>query len=61
MPPDAKPLKEFSGEGVVELVRGPQRRYLPCGLHRAIRDQDLRAARVSEEIEARHHDAEERN
>jgi hypothetical protein len=39
----------------------PQGRYLSCGLHRPVRDEDLRAARVPEEIEARHRHAAEGN
>src|ERR1700730_4209757 len=40
--------------------RGSPRRHLPGGLYGAVRDQDLCAARVSEEIEARHRDTEAR-
>src|ERR1039458_2747489 len=60
-PPDAKPVKGFSGAESAGAGGEPKRGRLPRGLHRPVRDEDLRAARLPEEIEARHRDAAEGN
>ena|SRR5437773_566116 len=56
MPKDAKPFKGV-GSGVLEIALRYGGRRLSHGGSHPTRGEDLRAARLSEEIEERHRDA----
>lgn len=55
---DAKVLKGFGHAAVLEVIAGTWR-YVPRRLHRPLRRGGLCAARLPQEVEARHRNAEE--
>src|SRR5271163_2289676 len=58
--PDAKPLKGFKGAGVLEIVSDFDGNTLSRRLHGENKRRNLRASRISEEIQEGHRDAKSR-